>query len=76
MRANPSTPFDSAQGKDSGQAIKISEIDNRGNINLIDLPLSTNITLSSSSQIYFNPQDKKLYILSEGILMSSDRLLP
>lgn len=56
--------------------IKVSEIDNRGNINIIDLVLPKDFTLTSKSQIYFNSQDKKLYILSGQNLIASDRLLP
>lgn len=56
--------------------IKISEIDNRGNININDLPLPANFTLNSKSQIHFDQQDKKLYILSEENFISSERLLP
>ncbi len=66
----------------SGQ-VKISEIDNRGNINIVDLPLPAKnasgekFSLDSKSQITFNLQDKKLYILtSDGLLLSSDKLLP
>jgi hypothetical protein len=60
--------------------IKISEIDNRQNINIIDLP---NKFLSEGKlypienpQIYFNSQNKQLYILTNKSLASSDRLLP
>jgi hypothetical protein len=52
--------------------IKISEIDNRNNINIIDLP----IKLSSESSIFFNQQDEKIYILTDGILSASEKLLP
>lgn len=53
--------------------IKISEIDNRGNINIIDLP----ITLSDNNpKIYFNQNDKKLHILDNNNLIVSEKLIP
>lgn len=66
----------------ASNGVKISEIDNRENINIIDLPLPVKtisgekFSLDSKSQITFNSQDKKLYILSSNILLASDRLLP
>jgi hypothetical protein len=61
--------------------IKISEIDNRGNINIIDLPdkfLTVDGKMASmiDPDIYFNLQDKKLYVLTGGNLITSDKLLP
>lgn len=61
--------------------IKISEIDNRGNINIIDLPsqfldADKNSTAITNPDIYYNPQDKKVYVLTDGNLLSSDKLLP
>lgn len=52
--------------------IKISEIDNRGNINIIDLPIENSL----DDKIFFNLQDKKLYILTGNNLRSSEKLLP
>lgn len=51
--------------------IKISEIDNRENINIIDLPGDY-----PNANIYFNPQDKRVYVLTGNTLIASDRLLP
>lgn len=73
--------------------IKISETDNKNNLNIITLPekltLSdgTAIDLGNNSpsnenndnnglEIYFNQQDKKLYILTEDKLLSSERIAP
>ncbi len=52
-----------------GQNIIISEIDIRGNVNTVMLP-------QKADQIFFNQQDKKLYILNQGAVMVSERLLP
>ena len=61
--------------------IVISEIDIRGNINTVKLPsivsLSNGKTVDiKNPEIFFNQQDKKLYILSQGNLLSSERLVP
>jgi len=86
---------------DSGNKIIISEIDNRGNINTINLPSTAsllngeniNIYPVKSSQsevsrkegqfngakkpkIFFNQRDKKLYILTQNNLFTSERLIP
>jgi hypothetical protein len=53
-----------------GNKIKISEIDNRDNINICDF------SEFNSPKIFFNQFDKKLYILSEENLFSSEKLLP
>ena len=55
-----------------GEKIIISEIDNRGNINMIILPQ----TLSLTDKISFSQEDKKLYILTENNLLSSEKLIP
>jgi len=60
--------------------IIISEIDNRGNTNIIDL--FQTITLNKktinikNANIFFNQRDGKLYILNQGDLISSDKILP
>jgi hypothetical protein len=53
----------------SGNKIIISEIDHRGNINNFTLPQTAN-------KIFFNSQDNKLYILTEKILLASEKLTP
>ncbi len=50
--------------------IIISEIDVRGNINTITL------TTAVKPQLFFDQQDKKLYIFTQNTLVVSDRLLP
>ena len=66
----------------SGDGIIISEIDTRGNINNINLPILSLIDIepkklkSIPEKIIFNQQDKKLYILTEGNLFVSEKLLP
>ncbi len=72
------------------KGIIISEIDPRNNINTITLPeivllneltsIQTptkpiNFTIKNP-QIIFNQQDKKLYILSEGNLIVSEKMIP
>ncbi|HRU20877.1 MAG TPA: hypothetical protein P5095_01675 [Candidatus Paceibacterota bacterium] len=54
---------------ENGQAI-ISEIDNRGKMNEFALE-PTNIT-----QVWFSQKDKKLYLLSNGNLLVSPKLIP
>ena len=55
----------------AGDKVIISEIDNRGNINAITLPQTY-----KNPQIFFNQQEGKLYILSNKILSSSEKLTP
>lgn len=50
--------------------IKIAEIDDRDRINIVDIAEFEN------PKIFFNQNNKKLYILSEGNLYASDPLLP
>jgi len=50
--------------------IKVSEIDTRDRINIVDLAEFEN------PEIFFNEKDKKLYILSNGNLYQSQALLP
>ena len=62
-------------------AIVISEIDTRGNVNTVTLPQKALLTDENlidikSPDIFFNQQDKKLYLLSEGGLLVSERLVP
>src|SRR3989344_650630 len=64
-----------------GNNIIISEIDNRGNINTVQLPNIANLPDGKTVDInnpliYFNQQDKKLYILTGNNLLSSDQLIP
>ncbi len=54
----------------SGNKIKIAEIDERDRINLVDL------AEFKTPEIYFNQADKKLYLLSEGNLYTSEKLIP
>jgi len=56
-----------------GEKIIISEIDKRGNINMVTLPQN----LMPNDEMLFSYEDKKLYILTEkNDLLSSERLLP
>lgn len=64
-----------------GGHVVISEIDIRGNINMVTLPAT--VSLDNGSQlnienpkIYFNQQDKKLYVLTKTNLIVSDKLIP
>jgi len=54
----------------SGNKIKITEIDDRDRINIVDL------AEFKKPKIFFNQTDKKLYLFSEGNLFSSGKLLP
>ncbi len=65
----------------SGDKIKIAEIDNRDKINIIDLP--ANISIDSgktfslkSPKIFWNQAQKKLYILSKNAFYISEKLIP
>lgn len=65
----------------SGDRVIISEIDYRGNINIVTLPATIDIGGGEiinvkSPQIFFNRQDNKLYILTEKILLVSEKLTP
>jgi hypothetical protein len=55
---------------DIGDKVKISEIDNRDKINFCDF------SEFKSPEIFFNQFDKKLYILSERNIFSSEKLIP
>ena len=54
----------------TGNKIKIAEVDDRNGINIIDL------ADFEKPKIFFNQANKKLYILSERKLYASQRLLP
>lgn len=53
----------------AGSQIKISEIDDRDKINSIDLVLKQN------PKLFWDHNNKRLYILSEGILHQSEKLI-
>lgn len=61
--------------------IIVSEIDTRGNVNTINLLQTLALDSGNSidmknAEISFNQRDKKLYILTGGNLISSDKILP
>ena len=61
-----------------GNNIIISEIDNRGNINTVQLPNIANLPDGKTVDInnpliYFNQQDKKLYILTQPVASAPDK---
>jgi len=65
----------------SANKIIISEIDYRGNINVVTLPQTINISQTEkievkNPEIFFNQQDAKLYILTGKTLLSSEKLTP
>lgn len=64
----------------AGNTITITEIDTRGNVNAITLPqtisLATGDITIKNPQIFFNGQDKKLYILSGEAVYVSEKLIP
>ncbi len=53
-----------------GNKLKVAEIDNRDQANIIDL------VEISDPQIYFNRDNKKALVLSQGNLLTSDQVLP
>ena len=64
-----------------GNKIIISEIDYRGNINTVTFPSTLKIGNNTTSNIispqtFFDPQDGKLYILTQNTLLSSDKITP
>lgn len=65
----------------SGNKTTISEINNKDNINtvtlsqVISLPDGKNIDIQKP-KIFFNQQDKKLYILTKDSLLVSEKLIP
>jgi len=63
----------------AGNKIMISEIDYRGNVNIITLPDAINLidgkTINiKSPQIFLNQSDNKLYILTQNIVLVSEKL--
>ena len=54
----------------AGNTIKITEIDNRNRLNIMDFKEIKN------PEIFWNENDKKLYIFSENTLSVSAPLLP
>lgn len=52
--------------------IKISEIDNRANLNVVTLP----VKISETSTINFDSNSGKLYILTDGQLLVSEKITP
>ncbi len=64
----------------SGDSIIISELDTRGAINKITLPSTISLSGKSFSiekpNIFFNQQDKKLYMLTQNNLLVSEPIIP
>jgi len=65
----------------SGNKITISEIDYRGNINSITLPQVMTLQdneeiIIKNPQIFFNPQENNLYVLTDKTLLVSEKLVP
>lgn len=63
-----------------GNKIIISEIDYRGNINIITFPQTINILEQAINiikpQIIFNQQEGKVYVLTGKTVISSEKILP
>ncbi len=61
-------------------SITISEVDTRGNVNMVTMtnpiPIEDKNIIVKNPKIFFNQQTKKLYILSEGNLLVSEKLIP
>ncbi|MDP3995933.1 MAG: PEGA domain-containing protein [bacterium] len=61
----------------AGDVIKISEVDDRDKLNIVDIVEIKKLPQNGSfNKIFWNQSDKKLYILKEKTLYSSDVLLP
>jgi hypothetical protein len=60
----------------AGDKIKIAEIDERDKLNIVDLAEFPPTTSGGGPEIFFNQTDKKLYVLANGILYSSEILPP
>ncbi len=61
----------------AGDKIKISEIDYRDRLNIIDIFEIKKLPQNGSAvKMFWNQFDKKLYLLSKNNLYSSDALLP
>jgi hypothetical protein len=54
-----------------GNEIKITEIDNRDRLNIVNLA-----DFKETQKIFFNQNDKKLYILNKDNFLVSEKLLP
>lgn len=60
-----------------GDKIKISEIDARDKLNIVDLnPLSEKITEIKNPSVFWNQVAKKLYLLNNDSLFLSEKLIP
>lgn len=59
-------------------SVKISELDSRGNINVVNLPISLIVKeksiASEDMTIFYNSQNKKLYILAQKNLFESEKI--
>ena len=80
-KINP-TPFNNctsckkAEPVDKRCGVKVAEIDNRDKINIYDLPLTTFVHKSSGGlKIFWNQNNKKLYILAHNKLYQSENLI-
>ena len=61
----------------AGDKIKISEIDDRDRLNIIDVFETKKLPQNGSPvEMFWNQFDKKLYLLNEEILYGSGALLP
>lgn len=65
----------------AGDKITISEIDYRGNINAVAIPSKLDfgenkVIEIKSPKISFNQQEGNLYILTQNILLSSEKIIP
>lgn len=59
----------------AGEEIKVTEIDNRDKLNIVNLANFTEIQ-SDELKIFFDQINGKLYILKQGNLLVSEKLLP
>ena len=57
-----------------GNHLKIVEIDDRDRIQTLDITPTTNLGGGNNPEIYFNGNNRKLYILSQGNLFVSEKL--
>lgn len=65
----------------AGNEIRISEIDIRGNINVVTLPQSVVLSPDEridikNPKIFFDQQDEKLYVLTDKTLLLSEKIIP
>ncbi|HEY0090170.1 MAG TPA: hypothetical protein VGB37_15085, partial [Candidatus Lokiarchaeia archaeon] len=68
---------------DSGNKLKIAEIDDRDRINIYDLSEfkeppqgAASAVPTGQAKIFFNKSDKKLYVLTQDNLYVSEKLIP